>query len=61
MYIVLHRQRDPRALFESLDVDGNGRLDQNEICELCRQLGELRHLLFSLEHALQYHALVFDH
>ena len=52
MYIVLYRQRDPRALFESLDVDGNGMLDQNEIRELCRQLGELHYMPFSLEHAL---------
>ena len=52
MYIVLYRQRDPRALFESLDVDGNGRLDQSEIRELCRQLGELHHMLVPLEHAL---------
>ena len=31
---------DPRALFESLDADCNGRLDETEVTELLRMLGK---------------------
>lgn len=37
--IQSRRQRDPHAVFESLDVDGNGRLGEREIREFCHQLG----------------------